>query len=150
MRQRGFIGKLYNIVKYIMQLIRCYYGGVDWTSPTVLAFSYIYRAFGFLPSFLQYIYIYHDLTSYRKYTLFFLSYWLTDWLTDRPTDRPTDWQTDSTVTFHLREVVPSHTIKTSLRTRLRPILRTEAFSKIRPTLYSAMYYFFIKQLTNIY
>ena len=47
-------------------------GGVDWTSPTVLAFSYIYRAFGFLSSSLYYIY--YDLTSYWKYTLFFIFY----------------------------------------------------------------------------
>ena len=73
-------------------------------TPSVLAFSCIYRAFGFLPSSLI-------LTHYKptEYTLFFLSYWLilTDWPTDRPTDRPTDWLTALRLSIWERSYPPT-------------------------------------------
>ena len=65
------------------------YCGVDWTSPSVLAFSYIYKAFSFFPSSL---FILPYLLPYRLTRIHsFLSFLLTALILidyDRPTDRP--------------------------------------------------------------
>ena len=54
-------------------ILDLYCGGVDWTSPIVLAFSCIYEAFGFLPS-------YTHLTHYEPTRIHsFLPFLLTDY-----------------------------------------------------------------------
>ena len=63
-------------------------------------FSCIYGSL-WLPSFLPHL-THYEPTRIHSFLPFLL--------TDRPTDRPTDRQTDGTVTFHLRVVVPSHSI----------------------------------------